>query len=258
MARELTIAAVQFNIAWQDVEQNLRSARRAVLASSADLVVLPEMFATGFSMNSDRISQSMQGSIVSQMTDLARDSGRALIFSAAIAHDGVHYNRLFFITPQGGVERTYDKRHTFRMAGENEHYASGYDRVVVEYLGVRICTLICYDLRFPVFSRFRGDYDVLVYVASWPGVRSFAWRTLLAARAIENQAYVVGVNRVGDDPAEHYLGDTMILDFKGEPLARAARDEQETIQALVSIDKLEQFRSSFPAWRDADKFEIIT
>ncbi|MEG1075688.1 MAG: amidohydrolase [Mucinivorans sp.] len=257
MAKSLIVAAVQFNSAWQDVAQNLQAACVAVSDADADLVVLPEMFATGFSMNSELIAQGMDGQIVSTMTRLSRQTNKALIFSAAIAADGKYYNRLFFITPNSGVERTYDKRHTFRMAGEHNHYASGTDRVVVEYLGVRICTLICYDVRFPVFSRSKGDYDLLIYVASWPAVRSFAWKSLLTARAIENQTYLMGVNRVGDDPKEHYSGDTVILDFLGATIAAADKDVEQTVVAELSMDKLETFRSGFPAYLDADKFEIL-
>lgn len=255
MEKSIKIAAVQFNSVWQSVEENLSRAAQMVRCAKADVVVLPEMFATGFSMSPETIAQTPDGQIVTAMGELAQSSNKALIFSAAIVHNGRYYNRLFFITPQGQIS-SYDKRHTFRMAGENEHYCEGDSKLIVHYKGFRFCTLICYDLRFPVFSRSVGDYDVLVYVASWPSVRSYPWSTLLRARAIENQCYVVGVNRSGDDPKEHYSGDSVVLDYLGQPLAAADASVEQTIVGELSLDKLEAFRIGFPAHLDADKFEL--
>lgn len=253
---KLTVAAVQFNSAWESVESNLaRASEMVVAASSADLVVLPEMFATGFSMAPEKIAQTTDGVIVTRMKELSRTSGKALIFSAAIVENEKHYNRLFFIKPTGDTA-TYDKRHTFRMAGEHEHYAHGNERLIVQYKGFRICPLVCYDLRFPVFSRVRGDYDVLIYIAAWPSVRSYPWQTLLRARAIENLAYCVGVNRSGDDPQNHYSGDSAVLDFRGMPLVEAEADKEQTVTAELSLDALRDFRRSFPADLDADNFLI--
>lgn len=255
MGKTIKIAAIQFNSVWQSVEHNLQRVEDMVLSAAADVVVLPEMFATGFSMSPEAIAQSPDGQIVNSMSELAQRSGKALVFSAAIAENGKYYNRLFFITPEGQMS-TYDKRHTFRMSGENEHYGEGHSRLVVNYKGFRFCTLICYDLRFPVFSRVVGDYDVLIYVASWPAVRSYPWSTLLCARAIENQCYVVGVNRSGDDPKEHYSGDSVVLDFLGKPMVKAEPSAEQTIVGQLSMQELEAFRAGFPAHLDADKFEL--
>lgn len=259
MEKRLKVAAVQFNSAWESVQSNIETASEMVIRADADLVILPEMFATGFSMSPEKIAQTMDGRIVSEMVSLAMTSGKALIFSAAIAsskENAKYYNRLFFITPDGEY-RTYDKRHAFRMGGEHEHYAEGTDKLIIEYKGFRICPLICYDLRFPVFSRCRNDYDLLIYIASWPAVRSYAWSTLLRARAIENQCFTIGVNRVGDDPKNNYSGDTVILGFLGKPIVAAEPGVEETIVAELCLSDVDEFRRGFPAHMDADKFEIL-
>lgn len=257
MDKTLKVAAAQIDCLWENVTENLRKVCDAVHNSSADLVVFPEMFATGFSMSPEKIAQPSDGTIVSSMRSLATQSGKALIFSAAISENDNFYNRLFFIFPDGEL-KTYDKRHLFRMAGEQNHYAAGDDRLIVEYKGFRICPLVCYDLRFPVFSRrtTAGNYDLLIYIASWGAARSYAWTTLLRARAIENQTYCIGVNRVGDDPKEGYSGDSVVLDFFGRPLVEAKSGCEQVVEAELSLEKLEKFRTSFPAAADADNFAI--
>lgn len=252
----IKIAAAQSDIFWEDVPQNLAGAREMILSSDADVVILPEMFATGFSMDSRKIAQKPSGEIVTSMTAIAREAGRAVVFSAAIEEDGKIYNRLYFITPEGECS-TYNKRHLFRMAGENENYSAGDERLIVEYKGFRICLMVCYDLRFPVFSRNSNCYDVLVYIASWPSARSYAWNTLLRARAIENQCYTVGVNRVGNDPKNVYSGSSVILDFMGQPIVEAKDSEVDVVSAELSMEKLTEYKKNFAAYLDADKFEII-
>lgn len=260
----MKVAAFQMNIAWENPTANLAKVREVIMATDADLVVLPEMFATGFSMSPELIAQPIDGEIVTTLQSIALQSGKAIITSVAIELDGLSgsnpragfVNRLFFFTPDG-VYLTYDKRHTFRMGGEHEKYLSGEKRLIVHYKGLRIRPLICYDLRFPVWARNRGDYDVLVYVACWPDVRSYAWDTLLRARAIENQCYCIGVNRCGDEPENSYSGDSVILDFMGKPLARAESYKEEVITAELSAGELNRFREKFPAYLDADNFEII-
>lgn len=253
----LTIAAIQTDSLWERSDFNIAQAAQAIAQTKADIVVLPEMFATGFSMDSQKIAQPADGTIVTAMRQAAIENGCAVIFSAAISHRSKVYNRLFFIEPSGATH-TYDKRHLFRMATEHEHYAEGTDRLIIKYKGWRICPLICYDLRFPVFSRGADQYDVLIYVASWPAARSYAWSTLLRARAIENQSYCVGVNRVGSDPKNEYSGNSVILDYLGQPIVEATPSKVDTITAQLSKSDLANFRVSFPAHLDADHFELKT
>ncbi len=272
MSKQLKIALFQLDSQWENPEENCRRVTDWIeqgRAGEADLVVLPEMFATGFSMDPSSIAQPMDGYIVRTMQALAVRAGKAIICSVAIrdrargaAEDNIEssrsafFNRLFFFTPDG-VYLTYDKRHLFRMAGEDEFYVGGRGRLVVHYKGFRICPMVCYDLRFPVWSRNKNDYDVLVYIASWPAVRSYAWTTLLRARAIENLAYVVGVNRVGTDPKESYSGDSVVLSYLGEPLVAAEPSSEEIVVTTLELEPLDQFRRKFPAHLDADKFEIL-
>lgn len=265
MSTELKIAIFQLDMIWEDPEANCRKVAEWIAspaAADADLVVLPEMFATGFSMNPANIAQPMDGYIVTFMRELAMSSGKAIITSVAIedhirrtAPETGYFNRLFFFTPEG-VYLTYNKRHLFRMAGEHEIYTGGHSRLIVHYKGFRICPLICYDLRFPVFSRNNNQYDVLVYVACWPAVRSFAWSSLLVARAIENQCFTVGVNRVGNDPKNAYSGDSVVLDFLGKPRAAAEPSVEGMTLATISLEALQEFRKGFPAHLDADHFEL--
>ena len=256
----MKVAAFQMDIAWENPKANRAKIERWLSdhASDADLVVFPEMFTTGFSMHPADIAENMRGESVEWLVDTARRSGKALMGSMAIkakSADGTvgYYNRLFFVGDDG-VILCYDKRHLFRMSGEHNHYEAGRLRQVIHYKGVRILPLICYDLRFPAWSRSRNDYDLLVYVANWPETRSYAWETLLRARAIENQSYVVGVNRCGKAPKENYSGDSAILDFTGRPLSVARPYAEEMIFAEIDTDALAEFRTGFPAYLDADRF----
>lgn len=251
----LRVAAVQCDLLWQQSSANLNSALEAIASADADLVVLPEMFATGFSMDSRKIAQQGDGQIVSSLRAAAQSEGKAIIFSAAIIEDGLVYNRLFAITPQGDTH-TYDKRHLFRMSGEHNHYAAGERSLIFSYKGFRISPLVCYDLRFPVFSRGADRYDLLIYIASWPSSRIYAWDTLLPARAIENQSYVVGVNRIGSDPNNQYSGHSVIVDYLGQPIVCAQPYCQQTIVGDLSLDDLRAFRLSLPAHLDADNFTL--
>lgn len=267
MDKTLRVAVYQMDIQWENPSENCRRVARWIEreAGEADLVVLPEMFATGFSMEPERIAQEMDGEVVISMRDLAVRTGKAIITSIAI-RDHVrrtepergYFNRLFFFTPDG-VWLTYNKRHRFRMGGETEHYAEGSARrLVVHYKGFRICPLVCYDLRFPVFARNRGDYDLLVYVACWPEERRYAWSTLLRARAIENLAYVIGANRCGTEPGElRYSGDSAVLDFTGQPIVEALPGQEAMLSTTLSLNDLEAFRNHFPAHLDADDFTLI-
>ncbi len=254
--KSLKIAVVQSDIVWEQSATNVEKAVEIIANCDAELLVFPEMFATGFSMSPERIAQQPNGEIVETMITAAVKHKKALIFSVAIAEKDTFYNRLFFITDNGEVS-TYNKRHLFRMAGEHNNYSAGVERLIIEYRGFRIAPLVCYDLRFPVFSRNHNDYDILVYIASWPSTRSYAWNSLLRARAIENQCYLVGANRVGSDPKNEYSGDSVILDFLGKPLVEATQFKAEVVTAELELEALSEFRESFPAYLDADRFNII-
>ncbi len=257
MNPHLRVTLIQADLAWQDPPAN-----RAMFASHfrglvghTDLVVLPEMFTTGFSMDAEGLAEPMDGPTVEWLREEAAALGCAITGSVIVRDGDRRFNRLLWVTPDGQL-RHYDKRHLFRMAKEHEHYASGESRLVVRLKGWRICPLVCYDLRFPVWSRNRGDYDLLLYVANWPGRRSVAWRTLLRARAIENVSYVVGVNRVGKDGnGATYLGESAAIDFLGQVVAGdRGGDFVETV--VLDRESLDAFRRDFPAHLDADEFVL--
>jgi predicted amidohydrolase len=257
MSTHLRVTLVQADLAWQDPAANRHrlAAHFRGLVGHTDLVVLPEMFSTGFSMAAAELAEDMDGPTIDWMREEAAALG-CVIAGSLIVRDGGHcYNRLVWARPDGSVEH-YDKRHLFRLAGEQEHYAAGSRRLVVTLKGWRVCPMVCYDLRFPVWSRSRGDYDLLLYVANWPQRRALAWSTLLRARAIENQSYVVGVNRIGKDGnGTTYAGDSVALDFLGQPLSsEGGGDRVET--AVLDLESLRAYRESFPAHLDADRFEL--
>jgi predicted amidohydrolase len=258
MNAHLRVTLVQTGIAWQAPATNRRAlaARCRGLLGHTDLIVLPEMFSTGFSMDAEGLAETMSGSTVGWMREEAAATGCAITGSLIVREGDRCYNRLVWARPDGTLEH-YDKRHLFRMVNEQRHYASGSRRLVVELKGWRLCPLVCYDLRFPVWSRNRGDYDVLLYVANWPQRRAHAWATLLKARAIENLSYVVGVNRIGTDGnGTTYAGDSVVLDFLGRPLSsEGGGDRVET--AVLDLESLQAYRASFPAHLDADRFELV-
>ncbi len=261
MSAMLRVSMIQAELAWQDPAANRTALARHFrgLQGHTDLIVLPEMFSTGFTMEASALAETMDGPTVDWMREESAAVGCA-ITGSLIVRDGAgadarHYNRLLFAKPDGTLAH-YDKRHLFRMAREQEHYAAGRERLVVQFKGWRICPMVCYDLRFPVWSRNRGDYDVLIYVANWPARRRSAWSVLLRARAIENLCYVVGVNRVGrDGNGASYAGDSAALDFLGQSLGG---DHGGAFVETVTLDReaLERWRQKFPAHLDADKFEL--
>ena len=248
------VAVCQFDAEWCNTTSNLALAESFVARAGADCIVLPEMFATGFTTEPQAVAQQMNGEIVEWMRSAAAKYNCAIVGTAIIEAEGRYYNRTLFVGPSGEVTHS-DKRHLFSIGGEAEHLTAGSERVVVEYGGLRWLLLTCYDLRFPVWSRNCGDYDVALYPAAWPASRRFAWQTLLRARAIENEAYVIGANRTGSDPTVSYSGDSAIIDFRGETLAEIG-NEEGVITAELDKDALEEFRKRFPTWRDADKFTI--
>ena len=259
MNPHLRVTLVQTELAWQDPAVNRRNlaAHFRGLAGHTDLVVLPEMFSTGFSMDAETLAEEMDGSTVGWMREEAAALGCVVTGSLIVRDAGRCFNRLVWARPDGSLEH-YDKRHLFRMAGEQRHYAAGERRLLVEVKGWRVCPMVCYDLRFPVWSRSRDDYDVLLYVANWPSRRRTAWSALLRARAIENVCYVVGVNRVGKDGnGASYSGDSVALDFLGQVLGgERGGDFVETV--VLDRESLATFRRDFPVHLDADEFDLRT
>ncbi len=257
--QDLRIAVVQSALVWQDWAANKAqfTARIESLAGQADVIVLPEMFTTGFSMDTATSAQSMDGDAVNWMRAMAESSGAAICGSMVMEEPGVGFTNRFLWMPPAGAYSYYDKRHLFRMGAEHQHYQSGDRRVVIDYRGWRILPLVCYDLRFPVWSRNRQDYDLMVLVANWPAKRSMHWKVLSQARAIENQAYVAVCNRVGEDGnGWSFSGDSRIISAEGEILAELEPDADGVLLHTLSSDKLTQYREGFPAWQDADSFTL--
>jgi predicted amidohydrolase len=252
----MDILLLQTDIAWQSPEINRRHIADMVDSSpSADIIILPEMFTTGFCLSPRDVAEKADGETFTWMQNIANERRCAIAGSIAVADGGRYYNRFYFVKPDGSFT-TYNKRHLFSFAGENREYTAGDERVIVEYGGVRILLQICYDIRFPVFSRNRGDYDMIIYVANWPVSRVGAWNALLPARAIENQCYVAGINRTGADPAAKYNGGTALIDFRGRTVVAAGFDREEAVAGTVNIQSLNDFRNKFPAFADADKFTV--
>ncbi|MBA1145946.1 amidohydrolase [Ectothiorhodospiraceae bacterium WFHF3C12] len=254
---DLKLALVQTPLHWHDPAANrdLLEQRLGAVAADVDLVVLPEMFNTGFTMAPEAHAEPHDGASVLWMQAMARRLGAVITGSLAVTEGSGHFNRLHWATP-GGELLTYDKRHLFRMAGEQHHYQAGTRRLVAAIGDWRICPLVCYDLRFPVWSRNQQDYDLLIYVANWPAARRERWRRLLQARAIENLCYVVGVNRVGiDGNGVEYSGGSVALDTLGDTLADCGDAEGVT---TVTLDHaaLVAYRERFPAHLDADRFTL--
>jgi predicted amidohydrolase len=253
-------AIVQHDIKWGDPDQNLRQLTTLLSRQAgADLYVLTETFATGFMAEGSAEQADQQWhSIFSWMQQQARQLDAAIAGSVAMQDEnGQLRNRLYFVRPDGSYDY-YDKRHLFTFAGESDKYVAGNRRVIVEWRGVRFLLQVCYDLRFPVFSRNCGDYDAILYVANWPQSRRDVWQTLLKARAIENQCFVIGVNRCGSDKACEYLGDSAVINAYGRTIAACTPGTTEVATAELSLDELHHFRNKFPVLDDADGFEIIT
>jgi len=253
----LSVTIVQSELHWHDPAQNLKhfSGLLAELDKATDLVVLPEMFSTGFTMHAEAHAERMDGRAVSWMRETAGKLGTAVCGSLIIEEDGRFFNRFLLMRADGKVE-FYDKRHLFRLAGEHEHYAAGPAVRTLELKGWRLRPMVCYDLRFPVWSRNRNDYDLLVYVANWPDRRHQAWETLLRARAIENLAFVAGVNRIGTDGNDiRYVGGSAVIDYLGNYLASPG-EAPGIFSATLDMEGLLAFREKFPFYLDADTFTI--
>ncbi|HWJ93019.1 MAG TPA: amidohydrolase [Flavisolibacter sp.] len=260
----LSFTLVQTQLKWEDKEANLMMLEKKIreLDQPTHVVVLPEMFSTGFSMKPQQLAETMEGPTVQWMKNLAAEK-RVILTGSMIIEEGGHYfNRLIWMLPNGDLG-FYDKRHLFAYAEEDQHYAPGNQRLIASVNGWKINLLVCYDLRFPVWSRQSHtedgapEFDMLVYVANWPEKRNTAWKTLLQARAIENQCYVIGVNRVGNDGnGIYHSGDSMVIDPLGEVLYHKAHEED---LFTIALDKelVQKTRERFPFWRDADSFQIM-
>lgn len=259
MENNLRISMIQSHIIWEDRDENLgyygELLRR--VSGKTDLAILPETFSTGFTMNVEKVADTMDGVTIPTIKGWTTKYKMAVAGSFIAKDGGKYYNRGFLITPQG-EEFYYDKRHLFRMAEEDTRFSPGNKQVIATYKGWKICLQVCYDLRFPVWSRnVDNAYDLLIYSANWPEARKRVWKTLLQARAMENMAFVCGVNRVGiDGKGFVYRGDSMIFNPKGKKLADAGKREEITRTCTLEKADLEKIRTKFPAWKDADRFTI--
>ena len=248
----MNVTILQRNIEWANPVLNVQRAEEAIDRNAgADLYVLPEMFSTGFCTQPEGIAESCDSNTLKWMKRKATEIDAAIAGSVAVEQEGKYYNRFYFVKPDGSVTY-YDKKHLFTYGGEHLRFTAGEERVVVEWRGVRILLEVCYDLRFPIWARNRDDYDMILYVASWPTPRVAAWSSLLVARAIENQCYVAGVNRVGTDPACEYCGGSVIIDPYGRTIASCADNTECEATAEVDMVALEAFREKFPVLKDAD------
>lgn len=275
MTNRLRVSILQTDIAWENKQDNLRRLREKLetLRGATEIVVLPETFSTGFSMDTGKLAEAVTGDTITTLRQWAAEY-RIAIAGSYISCEGIpassensplsgghlaYYNRAFFLTPEGDAY-FYDKRHLFRMGGEAAHFTAGSSRPVIPYRGWNILLLVCYDLRFPVWSRnVNNGYDLLIYVANWPAPRRKAWDILLQARALENISYVCGVNRIGTDGNRFpHNGGSAIYSPRGELLAGVPDDEEGIATAVLELSALQQFREKFPAWKDADTFSIVS
>ena len=253
----MKVALIQSPLVWEDPKLNREHFEQKInsIEEGIDLIVLPEMFTTGFTMQPERVSETMQGETVLWMQSLAKAKNTAITGSVVIIEEGNYYNRLLFVFPTGEIQY-YNKRHLFTLAGEDKSYIGGTHKVIIEYKGWKICPLICYDLRFPVFARNVEQYDLLLYVANWPKTRINAWDTLLKARAIENMSYTIGVNRLGiDDNDLEYIGHSQIVDYLGNSVIEPQKEEGVFI-AEIHKEALLDTRKKLDFLKDKDTFEL--
>ncbi len=253
--KKIKITIIQPNIIWENPLANLEKYSEWIEnIEETDLIILPEMFTTGFSMQPEKLKEPMNGTSVDWMKKVANEKNAAVVGSLIIEENNQIFNRAFWVFPDGKIEY-YDKRHLYTMGQEHLHYSAGNDKLIVDYKGWRFCPLICYDLRFPVWSRNSENYDVLIYVANWPSPRHHVWKNLLAARAIENQSYCFGVNRTGTDGTGlKYSGDSALVSPKGFGTFLGEKEKVKTFE--ISYSELHNFRKSFPLLNDGDEFRI--
>ena len=253
----MKVALVQMDIAWEDAQANIEKLDSLLkpVVDEVDLVVLPEFFASGFSMRINQIHQTLDGEVVTWMKQKAHEHNCAILGSLPLLDEGKHYNAALFVKPDGTIAQ-YNKRHLFCRGGENDFFEPGDSKIIIEYMGVRIAPFVCYDIRFPVWCRNVQDYDLLIYVANWPTSRLAVWNVLMQARAIENQCYTIGVNRIGEGGGIKYTGGTMLIDCRGR-----VRTNLDNAQEIVTVEKLDfsqqsKFRREFPVLEDRDTFTM--
>ena len=254
----MKIALIQTSLVWENPLENRSHLAQKIngFLEDVDLIILPEMFSTGFTMNPSAVAETMQGETVSWLQHLAKAKNCAITGSLIIEENGKYYNRLVFVFPNGDL-KSYDKKHLFTMAGEDKVYTAGINKLIVDYKGFKICPLVCYDLRFPVFSRNTEDYDLLIYVANWPKPRVNAWDILLKARAVENMCYTIGVNRTGTDGNDHeYVGHSQVVDFLGNYLIES-QETEGVFMVELDKEKLIETRSKLAFLDDKDEFQIV-
>jgi len=258
MENILEVAIVQTDLVWENPEQNRQHFSKKInsISNAVDLIILPEMFTTGFTMNAAKVAETMDGETINWLKELAKEKNVAITGSLIIEEDNQYFNRLIFVHHTGEIN-TYDKRHTFTLAGEDKVYTAGNKKLIVDYKGWKICPLICYDLRFPVWARNNNDYDLLIYVANWPKPRITAWNTLLKARAIENMTYTIGVNIIGSDTNGHqYTGNSVAYDPLGKEIS-TIKPLQNTIEIIsISKENLTKTRTKFGFLEDRDGFKV--
>ena len=261
---DLKITIIQSQLHWEDRDKNLEMFDKLIsgLKGKTDLIVLPEMFSTGFTMNTNKLAENTPGKTLEWMQQKAVETNAAITGSIIAEEDGKYFNRLLWVNPDGSWHK-YDKRHLFTMVGEDQYFTAGTERLVVEYKGWKILPLVCYDLRFPVWARNRKqadghpEFDMMIYVANWPEARKQPWKKLLVARAIENQAFVIAVNRVGKDMKEIiYSGDSAIIDPYGEYITQGKPGEEQLLHTTISYQTLSDFRKKFPVLDDGDEFGL--
>ncbi|WP_136480385.1 amidohydrolase [Cognatitamlana onchidii] len=258
MKKELQVVLIQADLVWENPKENRQRFAKKIedLEASVDLVVLPEMFTSGFTMNAKDVAETMKGETVLWMQELAKEKNVAIIGSLVIEEENNFFNRLLFVEPNGSL-KIYDKRHTFTLVGEDKVFTAGAKKMVIDYKGWKICPLICYDLRFPVWSRNTEDYDLLIYVANWPKPRVSAWDALLKARAIENMCYCIGVNRVGvDGVGSEYSGHSAVYDVLGQKLTSIPPFEQHIQHVTLEKRHIEAYRNKLKFLNDRDSFII--
>ena len=257
----LIVTIIQTHLHWHDTEANLNHFNQKLnsIVEPTDVIVLPEMFTTGFTMQPALFAEEHEGKGLQWMKQKSLEKQCAIVGSIAVKENNHFFNRLYWVNADG-THYSYDKRHLFRMGNEDQHYTAGKKPIIINYKGWKICPLICYDLRFPVWSRNqkKNPYDVLIYVANWPAVRTYPWEHLLIARAIENQSYVVGVNRIGDDGNKvSHSGNSLVLNARGEKMNHLQPHEDVIETTTLTYQSLLEFRGLFPVLLDGDDFEVM-